>query len=109
MDKKASSITVVARSENTVSPIVFINGESRIEMFCTASGITTTAQLYAKVVEDGGSIERWIDENGVLYIKAVAKDGYAFDGYYVDGKKIESTNYNFDDSVTVELKFSSNK
>ena len=58
---------------------------------------------------EGGVIGRRAEDSGNLYVEPVAEEGYVFDGYYVNGEKIEPGRFEFSDDTTVEVRFVSSE
>ncbi len=99
--KYAKQFTVQGNSANTSAPIVLNGAEKEVNVFCSKGSATN---IIFKA-EEGGEVGRRADADGTLYVEPIAADGYAFDGYYVLGKKIDVERYEFDTLTTVELKF----
>ena len=101
---KASKCVVTMSSGNKNVPIVLLGGEKNIELFLSSSGAVFTRKLTV-VTSEGGIIERWCDDDGVMYIEAVADEGYVFDGFFVDNKKIDVATYKFTADTTITARF----
>lgn len=104
MTEYEKNFVVSAFAKNTTKPIVMKGGEADVEAFCTASSTATYYNITFSAGE-GGKIERSADYDGVLYVEPVADEGYAFDGYYVDGVKIEDSRFEFKSAITIEVRF----
>ncbi len=71
-----------------------------------ATNIITDTELVLTIqATDGGYLEKSVDESGALYVAPRAMDGYAFDGYYVNGVKISDSTYSVAEGVTVTANF----
>ncbi|MBO5415873.1 MAG: hypothetical protein J6A83_04510 [Clostridia bacterium] len=98
------NFVIKATSANRDTPIVLVSAAGNIEAYCTAS---STGSYYNLIVscEEGGVIERRTDKNGVLYVEAVADEGYKFVGYRADGQMIEAENFAFSTTTEIEAIF----
>ncbi len=89
---------------NKKVPITIHSQTGNITAYCTG---TSSSQNYTLTIScgEGGVIERYTDESGGLYVKAVADSGYELDGYYVDGKRIDAGRFEFSSSTLVTAVF----
>ena len=95
---------IAAISSNKTAPITLSGTDTSIKAYCTASSTTTYYNLTI-TCSGNGKIERSVDANGNLTIRAVADEGYTFDGFYEGSKKLTGTTYNFSAATTVTAKF----
>lgn len=91
-----------ALAANRSVPIILQSSEGDIKAYCTGADANQNYILTVKC-DKGGTIERAVGEDGTLYVKAVAEEGYAFDGYYVNGKRVG--NFVFAESTAVTAVF----
>ena len=94
---------VFATSANSTVPIIMTGGATDIEVFCTAGNPKANC-IVTYSAGEGGRIDRRV-EDGVLYVEPIANEGYVFDGYYVDGEKIDVARFEFSGDVGVEVRF----
>ena len=83
-----------------------IGTDGDVEAFCKASSISTYYNLSFSCTE-GGKLDRWTsgERGGILYVEPVADEGYVFDGYYVDGARVEGDTFEFTKATKVEVRF----
>ena len=103
IEEYEKNYVVSATSANKTVPIILSGADTRIEAFCVAKDITEYHNLLIRC-EEGGRIDRSLSGDGSLMLHAVAEDGYAFDGYYVDGVKLTEDIFYFKEESTVVAK-----
>ena len=102
--QEALSVAIRMLKANTTVPVVLTDVNSNINVFCNSS-IAEDELVLTIQATDGGYLEKSVDESGVLYVASRAMDGYAFDGYYVNGVKISDSTYSIAEGVTVTANF----
>ncbi|MBQ7383239.1 MAG: hypothetical protein IJV72_00420 [Clostridia bacterium] len=104
MRERERTFRIACVYNNKTVPIVLQSANGNIEAYCTGTNSQTNYILTVSCGE-GGVIERYATDDGKLYVKVVADDGYVFDGYYVGGVKQGSGRLEFSASTTVTAVF----
>ena len=75
-----------------------------VEAFCTAENASEYQKLTFAATE-GGRIERYASDDGALILAPMPDDGFVFDGYYLNGVKLETARFEFSTSTEIEVRF----
>lgn len=104
MDQYERTFVVSAFAKNRTKPVVMTGGGTNIEAFCTAENASEYYKLSFSATE-GGRLERHASADGSLILSPTPKVGYAFDGYYLNGVKLETARFEFSTSTEIEVRF----
>lgn len=104
MEDYKRNFVIGAVSANSSVPIVLETPDDEIEAYCTASDKSRVYTLTV-VCDEGGVIERRVDEDGVLYVTPVAEKGYEFAGYSVDGDTVDGGSFGFKEATVIKAIF----
>ena len=104
MDQYERTFVISAFAKNSTKPIVMTGGAVNVEAFCTAENASEYQKLTFAATE-GGRIERYASDDGSLILAPMPDDGFVFDGYYLNGAKIENARFSFSISTEIEVRF----